>query len=147
MQFLRKQRGVASVELGILIIPLVLLVFGTSEYGRAIYQYNSLLKSSRDAARYLSERGPGDDADVATAKCLAVYGNEGCSGAALVPGLTTAMVSVCDSVSCPTTNIILAPGTVDLVTVSITGYPFTSLVPFIAPSISFNTISTTMRQI
>lgn len=149
MRFLRKQRGVASVELGILLVPLVLLTFGTSEYGRAIYQYNTLAKSSRDAARFLSGQGPGDAADLDMAKCLAVYGNTDCSGSTLLPGLTTDMVSVCDSSYCPSThqNQATGSGVINLVTVTISGYQFSSLVPFVAPSVTFNNISTTMRQI
>ncbi|QDL37127.1 TadE/TadG family type IV pilus assembly protein [Rhodoferax sediminis] len=145
----RKQRGVAAVELGILLIPLVLLVFGITEFGRAIYQYNTLVKATRNAARFLSAQGPGDPADVTTAQCLAVYGNQACTGSALVPALTAAMVSVCDSVSCPTTNQNqpTGSGVINLVTVTITGYPFTSLVPFVMPSITFGDISTTMRQV
>ncbi|HJV00200.1 MAG TPA: TadE/TadG family type IV pilus assembly protein [Burkholderiaceae bacterium] len=149
MRRFRKQGGVASVELAFLIIPLLVLTFGTTEYGRAVYQYNTLAKASRDAARFLSEQGPGDATDLATAKCLAVYGNSNCSGSVLAPGLTTDMVSVCDSVSCPSThqNQATGSGVINLVTVTISGYPFTSLVPFIAPSVTFNNISTTMRQI
>lgn len=149
MTGLRKQRGVASVELAFLLIPLLLLTFGTTEFGRAIYQYNTLAKASRDAARYLSGQSAGDAVDLATAKCLAVYGNADCSGAALLPGLTASMVSVCDSVSCPSTHLnqTTGSGVLNLVTVTISGYQFTSLVPFIAPNLTFSNISTTMRQI
>jgi len=37
-------------------------------------------------------------------------------------------------------------GVVDLVTVTVTGYPFTSMVPFAMPSIAFGPISATMVQ-
>lgn len=161
MRWWRKQGGVASVELAFLLIPLVLLTFGTAEFGRAVYQFNTLAKASRDAARFLSGQGPGDATDLATAKCLAVYGNTDCTGNALVPGLTTDMVSVCDSVSCPDHKnypIINSSGSsigvINLVTVTISGYKFDLLVPYVAellnmstPQITFNPISTTMRQI
>jgi len=144
-----RQRGVAAVELAVMMLPLVILTFGTTEYGRAVYQYNTLVKSSRDAARYLSGQGPGDAADAVTAKCLAVYGNTTCTGAPLLPDLSTAMVSVCDSVACPSTHMNQATGSgvINLVTVSISGYSFSSMVPQVAPSVTFNTIGTTMRQI
>lgn len=145
---LRKHRGVASVELAFLMIPLLLLTFGTTEFGRAIYQYNTLAKSTRDAARYLSAQSAGDAVDVATAQCLAVYGNTDCTGTVLLPGLTASMVTVCDSVSCPSTHLnqTTGSGVLNLVTVTISGYQFTSLVPFIAPNLAFKNISTTMRQ-
>lgn len=149
MKLLRKQRGVAAVELGILLFPLLLLTFGVTEFGRAIYQYNVLAKSTRNAARFLSGQGPGDPADVITAQCLAVFGNKGCTGSTLVPNLTVAMVSMCDSVSCPTLfqNQPTGSGVINLVSVTITAYPFSSLIPFVVPDISFGPISTTMRQV
>ena len=144
-----RQRGVAAVELGILLIPLVMLAFGITEFGRALFQYNTLAKSTRDAARYLSQQGPGDSGDIAAAKNIAVYGNPGGSGSPLVPGLTTGNISVCDSVTCPATHALqpTGSGAVNLVTVTVTGYGFTSLVPFVVPSLTFNDISTTMRQV
>jgi Flp pilus assembly protein TadG len=149
MNIYGKQRGMAAVELAILLIPLVLLAFGITEFGRAIYQYNTLTKATRDATRFLSGQGPGDPADITPAQCLAVYGNKDCQGIPLAPNLTTAMVSICDSVSCPALyqNQPTGSGVINLVSVTITGYPFTSLVPFVVPSMTFGAISTTMRQV
>jgi len=67
-----RQRGVAAVELGLLLTPLVVMIFGTTELGRAIYSYNTLDKTVRDAARHLSQHGPGDAAIATQARCLAV---------------------------------------------------------------------------
>lgn len=148
MKNYRKQRGIAAVELAIVLIPLVLLAFGITEFGRAIYQYNALTKATRDATRFLSAQGAGDPNDISAAKCLAVYGNKTCTGNLLVPNLTTAMVSVCDSSNCPDhQNQSTGSGVINLVTVTVTGYPFTSLVPFVVPSMTFGAISTTMRQV
>lgn len=146
-----RQRGVAAVEFGILLFVLVLLVFGITEFGRAIYQYNTLVKATRDAARYLSSKGAGDAAEMGTATCLAVYGNKTCTGDTLVPNLTTDMVQICDSsiAECQAThqNQSFDTGVMNLVTVTISGYQFTSLVPLITTDISFSDISTTMRQV
>ena len=90
----------AAVELGLLIFPLVLLAFGITEFGRAIYEYNALTKATRDATRFLSSQSPGDPNDITTAKCLAVYGNKACTSPALAPNLTMSMVTVCDSSNC-----------------------------------------------
>jgi Flp pilus assembly protein TadG len=149
LKFHQKQRGVAAVELGILIFPLLLLTFGVTELGRAFYQFNTLVKVTRDAVRFLSTQGPGDATDLTTAQCLGVYGKKICSGTPLLPGLDTTMVAVCDSLSCSPThqNQATGSGVINLVTVTITGYPFTSLVPFIVPNITFGPISTTMRQV
>lgn len=148
MKFLHHQRGVAAVELGIVIIPLVLLAFGITELGRAVYQYNTLVKATRDAARFLSARGAGDADEATTARCLAVHGNRTCEGSPLVPNLTTAMVQVMDSSNSPAhANQATGTGVINLVTVEVQGYPFTSLVSFVVPNITFGPIGTTMRQV
>jgi hypothetical protein len=66
-------RGVAAVEFAILLIPLLLMLCGVAEFGRAIYQYDALTKATRGATRYLSQFSP-DDAGypAAQAKCMAV---------------------------------------------------------------------------
>jgi Flp pilus assembly protein TadG len=135
--------------MGFLLSPLTTLTFGITELGRAIYQYNALVKATRDAARYLSAQGPGTYQQ--EAKNLVVCGQTtACGDSALVPGLTTAMVQVCDSATagCESTHKAQLTGTgvINLVTVTVTGYPFKSIVPFVVRSMSFNSISTTMRQ-
>ena len=142
-----RQRGVAAVELGLLLTPLVLMIFGTTELGRAIYSYNTLDKTVRDAARHMSQHGPGDAAIATQASCLAVYGTTDCSGTAVAPGLTTGMVVLCDASLCAGThaNQSTGLGSVNLVTVSIQGYAYNSLVQFIVPNMTFNNISATLR--
>jgi hypothetical protein len=78
-----------------------------------------------------------------------VYGNAEGTGTPLAPGLTTSMVSICDATSCSGTHsgIATGSGVVNLVTVSITGYVYTSIVTYVAPAtINFNNISVTMRS-
>ena len=142
-----RQRGVAAVELGLLLTPLVMMIFGTTELGRAIYSYNTLDKTVRDAARHLSQHGPGDAAIATQARCLAVYGTTDCTGTAVAPGLTTGMVVVCDASLCPGThaNQSTGLGSVNLVTASIQGYAYNSLVQFVVPNMTFNNISATLR--
>jgi len=137
----RSMRGVAAVEFAIVLIPLLLLGFGITEFGRAIYSYNTLTKSVRDAARYLTTKTPGDVVAHGVAKCLAVYGNAGCSAPALAPGLTTDMVAVTDVSGLPT-----GTGTINTVTVSINGYPYNSVVEFVMPDLTFGNIAITMRS-
>jgi Flp pilus assembly protein TadG len=145
----KRQRGVAAVELGLLLLVLVTLAFGVAELGRAVYQYNAIAKGVRDAARYLTQQTPATA--VANAQNLVVYGSLISTGQPAAPGLTTAMVSVCDRISCPTTHNsggASAPGNgVNWVTVTVTGYAFVSLVSFIVPNITFEPISATFTQI
>lgn len=144
---LSRQRGVAAVELGLLLTPLVLMIFGTTELGRAIYSYNTLSKTVRDAARHLSQHGPGDTTIAAEARCLAVYGTSDCTGTAVAPGLTTAMVALCDASLCAGThaNQPTGLGSVNLVTVSVQGYAYNSVVQFVVPNMTFNNIAATLR--
>ena len=152
----RAIRGAITVEFALLLVPLLLIVFGVAEYARALYQYNTLVKAVRDSVRYISEHNPGDAASYAgalnDARCLAVYGNTGCSGPPLAPGLTTDMVGVTSNI---TTT---AAGTsITLVEVRITGYTFQfvfnplrlsdGLADTVADTISFGDIHSTMRQI
>lgn len=155
MNMRSRQRGVAAVELGILIIPLVLLAFGITEFGRAIYQYNTIAKGVRDGVRYLAQGAPGDAARIDNAKNLAACGTTtACSAAsALVTGLSSSMVSVCDRTSCAGDHNLQEVtygggsfGQINLVTMTVTGFQFTSLVPFVMPNITFGPIRATMEQ-
>lgn len=49
------QQGLAIVEFAIVLPLLLILLLATAEFGRALYQYNTLTKAVRDGARYLSE--------------------------------------------------------------------------------------------
>lgn len=142
-----------AVEFAIVLVPLLLIAFGITEFGRALFQYNTLAKSVRDASRYLTTVGPGDATAQSEATCLAVYGNKACAGSPLVPNLTTAMISICDSVSCPAThlNVATGSGTMSLVTVTLDsaaggGMFFNSLMPMVMPDINFGAINVTMQQ-
>ena len=149
------QRGVAALEFAIVaLFVMVPLAFGISELGRAIMQYNTLAKATRDAARYLTLFAPGTR--TAAARCLAVYGNVSvnaagaatCVGSPLLPGLSEANVSICEATTCPSTHATIevpGVGVVNLATVRIQNYAFTTLVPFVIPDITFEPISTTMR--
>lgn len=158
----RAARGVAAVEFAIVLVPMLLLVCGVAEFGHAIYQYDTLTKSTRDAARYISQFSP-DDVTYPTAatKCLAVYGTMDCSGTPLVTGLTSSMVVICDRVDssgCPGQqfgNVSTydggsgtQAGTVNLVAVKITGYSYSPIQGYVAAAgMVFSDIATVMRQV
>lgn len=126
---------------------MILMMFGATEFGRAIYTYNTLDKTVRDAVRHLSQHGPGDPVIQVQARCLAVFGNITCAGNAIAPGLATGAVNLCDAISCPGTHAAqpTGSGAVNLVTVTIVGYSYNSVVEFVMPDLNFNNISATMR--
>lgn len=143
-----RTRGVAAVELALTMVPLLVLTFGVTEYGRAIYTYNTLDKAARDAVRYLTAPPPGTLDPDASARNLVVYGNVQGTGTPLAPGLTTGMVAICNATACPGTHasVPTGSGVVNLITVRITGYVYGSIVTYVAPAtLNFNDISATMR--
>ncbi|MCM2342920.1 TadE/TadG family type IV pilus assembly protein [Rhodoferax sp.] len=156
-----RQKGVAAVELAFILPLMLILVFGITELGRALYQYNGLVKATRGAVRYLAQQDlanlsasstPTLNEVYATTKALAVCGKEDCAGQEpLVTGLSTTQVTLCDYLTCVTTHkgVPTGKGTVDLVTVTIGGsgnktFSFSSLVPFVIPDIDFSPVKTTM---
>ncbi len=156
-----QQRGSAAVEFALLLIPLLLLSFGIVEYGRALYQYNTLVKSVRASVRLLSSQSPDSDTYASLinqARCLAVYGNVDCLGVALAPNLSTAQVKICDRKSwsqCTGAtqesyrSVPTGWGTINLVTVKIEGYVFSFIgLPMVTagPSMTFGAIQAVMRQ-
>ncbi|MEK6354056.1 MAG: TadE/TadG family type IV pilus assembly protein [Burkholderia cenocepacia] len=167
-----RTRGVVAVEFALVLMPMIMLATGVAEFGRAIYQYETLTKATRDAARYLSVWLPTDSAyPVSQAQCLVVYGSTTCgsSGTELVPGLTTSMVTICDAqrttgcsdVSDPSQFANLptydsnnnaasgtATGAINVVEVKISGYQYQPIpaYPWL-PSITFGNIVTVMRQV
>lgn len=138
-----KQSGVAIVEFALVLPLLLILTFITTEYGRALYQYNTLAKSVRDAARYLSTQNPGDATKYSIAKNLVVYGNPAGSGTPLTIGLTTALVPD------PAWQLAGATPVINTVTVKVTGYTFKPLIAsafgLTFGNITYADISATMR--
>lgn len=117
-----RQKGTAIVEFALVLPLLLLLTMITTEFGRAIYQYNTIVKSLRQATRYLSLQTP--NTKITEAKNLVVFGNIAGTGPALVPGLTVAQVSTIP----PTWRTIGSAPLINTVKITVTGYTFRSMV-------------------
>ena len=113
------QQGVAIVEFALILPMLLVMSFMTTEFGRALYQYNSVMKSVRDAARYLSIQTPGTHQ--AEAGNLVVYGNIAGTGNPVAPGLSTTNVAP------PVWQAQGSGPVINTVTVRVTGYSFQSI--------------------
>lgn len=97
-----RQRGVAIIELVVVLPVLLILIMATSEFGRAFVQYNALTKSIRDGGRYASAKALKGSTGVVQinstllteTRNLVAYGNIGGTGSPLLPGLAPSSVSV-----------------------------------------------------
>lgn len=139
---LRRQRGVAAVELALVLPVLLLLSLTTTEVGRAVYHYGVLTHSVRQAVRYLSTQTPGEG--VETARKLVIYGNPEGTGTPLLPGLSATQVPA------PSWTYLGAAPPIQVVTVRVTGYRFQSMLSgflgqALLGSITFSDITASMR--
>ena len=100
----QKQQGIASIEFAIA-VPLCLFLFlAVSEFGRAIWHYNTLTRTVRDVARYAagnalvgqSQVVRIDEQLVNAVGQLGAFGTPGASTGPLLPGLTPANFTLTD---------------------------------------------------
>jgi Flp pilus assembly protein TadG len=104
---LRRGLGLATVEFAICAPVLFFLMFATAEVGRLLYQYNTLMKSVRDGARFavIGAAVAGGTTRIVSittqmstqARNLVVTGNTAGAGTPLLPGLTANNVTVTDA--------------------------------------------------
>ncbi len=133
-----RQTGAALVEFALVLPTLLVLTLMVTELGRALWHYKVLAQSVREAARYLSVQTPGTGQ--AQARNLVLHGNLSGSGPYQLSDLTAAQ-----SVQVQWQR----QANLALVTVTVPGYPFDSLVaswwglPF--GRITFGEISATVR--
>lgn len=119
-----KEQGVAIIEFALILPLLLILTFITTEFGRALYQYNTITKSVGGAARYLSMQDSTDTQKTGMAKNLVVCGNpQSCSGELpLAIGLSVNQVDIKW-----TFNQGASPS-INVVTIKVTGYKFKPLI-------------------
>ena len=141
---LHGQKGVAAVELALIMVPMLVLCFGVVEVGRALNYYNGLVKATRSAARYLTVQDLNNmtTATERAGQSLAVCGNTSCASAdpKLVPGLDSlsqVAVTLYPSVS-------TGQGSVSLVSVTISDVSFTSFLPYSIASFTYSPVRITM---
>ena len=93
--FLNREEGGTVAELAIIVPFLAIMLAGVTEFGRLFQSYTTLAKSTRTAARYLSNH-PFDDINKTKAKNLAACGKVSCgvSDAALLPGLAPSNICI-----------------------------------------------------
>jgi Flp pilus assembly protein TadG len=98
----RNCRGVATIEMAIVLPLLLLLLTATVEIGRLLAEYDALTKSVRDAARYLASNAALGTTGVVSitpavqtaTQNLVVSGNVNGTGGPLLTGLVAGNVTV-----------------------------------------------------
>jgi Flp pilus assembly protein TadG len=100
----KAQRGLAMVELVITLPLLALLMLAFGEFGRMLFQYNSLMQASRDAGRFVASQAWNPTLGqldlnatlLSQTQNVAVYGVPANPNGypSVVPGLTTNKVTV-----------------------------------------------------
>lgn len=132
---LSKQKGLASVELALVTPFLLVMLLVSAEFTRVFYEYNTLTKSVRDAARWAA-----NDAytagvfnltsdTISEAKNIAVFGNIAGGGTPLISAFGSPLGVQHITVS--QRNLGTAPLILEHVEVS-AAYPFQPLAPVIS---------------
>jgi Flp pilus assembly pilin Flp len=144
-QLRTNQRGAALVEFALLLPFLIILLVIVAEMGRAIMTYDTLTRSVRDAARYLSMQA--QDTGKTQARNLVVYGKTDPKAeekVPVVPGLTL------DEVDDPTWDPAGSAPAIITVSIKVSGYSFTPMISSVfglsIGPIPFNDIVATMRS-
>lgn len=139
----KRQEGAVLVELALMLPLLILLSVTTAEIGRAMYQYDTLVRSVRASVRYMSMQPQNTKA--AEAANIVVYGTTAGGGSKLLPALDTNMVDV----SWTTTG---ANPLINTVRVRVTGYAFQPMIGSVLGAnvfglgFTFSPIAATMRS-
>ena len=145
------QSGVALVEFALILPVLLVLTVATTEIGRALYEYNTLAKAVRNAARYMSMQDPADANAAPVARNLVRFGRPAADdGAApLTPGWLNDASTPVTTVDWRTEGV---DPVVSYVIVEVTGYTFTPMIASLfgfriggAGGIEFPGISASMR--
>ena len=120
----RNQRGSAIVEASLILMLLVTILLGCFDFGFVLFQHQTLIGQASSAARY----GAIYPSDLTAIQNMVLYGSPSVpagnsAGAPGIFGLTPSNVSVSRASS----------GTPeDRIAISVSGYNFTFIAPFIA---------------
>jgi Flp pilus assembly protein TadG len=141
-----RERGATLVEFSIGASVFLLVMFAVIEFGRALWVHNALADAARRAARYAVNQpttnpagtpfnGTNTGLSYMAIKNVGVYGNPGGTGAPMVNNLTPANLDVTYS------DFGVGRGSVS---VTVTNYTHTFVVPIIGTSIQMPDYKTTL---
>lgn len=151
----RKCGGAIAIEFAVVATLFVGLVLGIVDVGRAFYAYDVLAKSVRAAARHVATGKPDDAQRLAQARCIVLTGaptlnGTACSGKAQLPDLSESTVTITiltPANSQGVNDVLTGVGTIDLITVSVSGYPMSKITSLLFPDLVLGSISSTMPNV
>jgi Flp pilus assembly protein TadG len=136
----KSEKGQTLVEFALVTLVFFILVFGITEFGRALWTWNTIVQATRAGARYAVVETPTSD-DMQIKKVVAYNDpNASSSSTPVVPGLTETNVTIQylnnDGSVASNKNV------ADLIAVSVTGYQFSFLVPLFGTQIPLPSFTT-----
>jgi Flp pilus assembly protein TadG len=136
----KSEKGQTLVEFALVTLVFFILVFGITEFGRALWTWNTIVQATRAGARYAVVETPTSD-DMQIKKVVAYNDpNASSSSTPVVPGLTETNVTIQylnnDGTVASNKNV------ADLIAVSVTGYQFSFLVPLFGTQIPLPSFTT-----
>jgi Flp pilus assembly protein TadG len=140
------EKGSTLVEFAIGASVFLLVMFAIIEFGRALWVHNALADAARRAARYAVNQPASSPAgnpttgtnvgpSIAAIRNVGVYGNPGGTGAVMVNNLTPTNLDIEYS------NFGVGQGSVSVI---VTGYQHTFVVPIIGTTITMPDYRTTL---
>ena len=138
----KSEKGQSLVEFALVTLFFLTLLFGITEFGRALWTWNSIVQATRTGARYAVVEAPTSD-DMQIMKVVAYNDpNATSSSTPVVPGLSETNVSVryLNNNGTVAANKNLA----DLIEVSVINFQFSFLVPLFGSRISLPPFTTSL---
>ena len=144
------QLGLAAIEFVLVLPVLLILAFSIIDFGRLLFQYDALTKSTRDATKYvaravkpaanaLATEIAAYDAIVVEAQRLALCGTTtACGNNTLVDGLSASNISV---------DYPAGSAGINYVRILVSNYSTSYVTSVLGLGKSLGTISVTMRQV
>jgi Flp pilus assembly protein TadG len=137
------QKGQSLVEMALVCLVFFFLLFAVLEFGRALWTYNTIVQSTREAARWavVNIQNASDSTDIDRTRNIIIYGYPDVSGGTpLLPGLPSATINV--SIEPLQSDASGTPIT-EKISVSVSNFQFQFLIP-IAPTITLPAFETTL---
>jgi Flp pilus assembly protein TadG len=137
------EKGQALVEMAFALLIFMFIIFGITEFSRALYTYNTIINTTRAAARWavVNVTGSADATNIAKVKNMVVYGDPNTSsGNPLLAGLTTSLVNVSiQTIDADSSGVAMS----QKISVTVSGYQFRFIVP-VAPDITIPAFETSL---